>query len=161
MFDELINSDRLYLVDDVGWQMVNPGKLPIRTRTLMVGPRSPFFFMALPGRYKLAVPFFGKSRCWSQYTREISLNIWTVRKWCLQLQRRIFGGVQAVGGDSIHENLRIPPPMPILPLKEGPDKVSSRTMMANNPLIRPDFFLEGGGIGGEVTFRFPWSGGDS
>lgn len=61
MFDELINSDRLYLVDDVGWQMVNPGKLPIRPPTLMVGPRSPFFFVALPGRYELAVPFFGGS----------------------------------------------------------------------------------------------------
>ena len=53
---------------------------------LMVGLFPPFF-VALPGRYKLAVPFlFGTSRCY--------LVLYTV-------------GVQVVGGDSVDGNLRV------------------------------------------------------
>jgi len=117
-----MNSSTLYLVDDVGWQMVNPGKLPIRPPTLMVGPRSPFFFVALPGRYKLAVPFFGEvymlvpvhpgnfSKHLDRSKNDV-FNLVTSTKdfwWCPKLLVEI----------SIHENLRIPP-MPTLPLKEG------------------------------------------
>lgn len=160
MFDELINSDGLYLVDDVGWQMVNPGKLPIRPPTLMVGPRSPFFFVALPGRYELAVPFF-----WEVYmlvpvhpgnfskhldrSKNDVFNLVTSTKdfwWCPKLLVEI----------SIHENLRIPekahPPIE----RRGLIRSHQRTMMANNPFIRPNFFFwRWGGIGGEVTLRFP------
>ena len=146
MFDEPINSDRLYLVDDVGWQMVNPGKLPIRTRTLMVGWTTfSFLFCGSSCHIWTRCSFFGgKSRCWSQYTLEISLNIWTIQKIMSSTSNEGFLVVSKVVGGDFHswESKDTTPQMPTPPIwKKGLIRSHQGTMMANNPLIRPDFFF--------------------